>query len=183
LNPRTAEEKNQFKKSVLAMKKKQDEENFDEALAQAYRCWTETPIPSSIKSLFDAIPASPAPQHVPFYALLNALKEYTETVPPYTLPLSSALPDMKSSTSDYIHLQNLYRARAKEEREAFVRLLPKDRSGLSDAEIETFLKNAHALVVLNGKKWGDLDKDRDALGNYLFSSVGMMWGPGHHEHI
>lgn len=38
------------------MKKKPDEENFDEALAQAYRTWAPTTLPSSLTSLFDSIP-------------------------------------------------------------------------------------------------------------------------------
>ena len=40
--PQTSAERQEFKKRILAMKVKIDEENFDEAEAQAYRCWTET---------------------------------------------------------------------------------------------------------------------------------------------
>jgi len=39
--PKTYAEKQEFKKAILAMKVKQDEENFDEAEGQAYRCWSE----------------------------------------------------------------------------------------------------------------------------------------------
>jgi amyloid beta precursor protein binding protein 1 len=42
--PKSSEERQQFKKGVLALKVKGDEENFDEAEAQAYRCWTETKV-------------------------------------------------------------------------------------------------------------------------------------------
>jgi hypothetical protein len=42
--PKTYAERQEFKKSILAMKVKSDEENFDEAETQAYRCWTETKV-------------------------------------------------------------------------------------------------------------------------------------------
>jgi hypothetical protein len=35
------------------MKRKIDEENFEEAGAQAYRSWTETKVPSEVAELFD----------------------------------------------------------------------------------------------------------------------------------
>lgn len=41
-SPRTAAEKEEFKRNIRALKIKSDEENFDDAEAQAYRCWTET---------------------------------------------------------------------------------------------------------------------------------------------
>lgn len=42
--PQTPAERQEFKKRILAMKVKSDEENFDEAEAQAYRCWAETKV-------------------------------------------------------------------------------------------------------------------------------------------
>jgi len=38
------DERHEFKKLIRAKKIKPDEENFDEAEAQAYRCWTETKV-------------------------------------------------------------------------------------------------------------------------------------------
>ena len=40
--PQTRVEKDAFKTQILSMKKKFDEENFDEAAAQAYRAWTKS---------------------------------------------------------------------------------------------------------------------------------------------
>lgn len=42
--PRTSKERQEFKDQIANMKKKFDEENFDEAVAQAYRAWTETKV-------------------------------------------------------------------------------------------------------------------------------------------
>jgi amyloid beta precursor protein binding protein 1 len=42
--PLTPPEKTELKNIIAKMKKKDDEENFDEATAQAYRVWTVTTV-------------------------------------------------------------------------------------------------------------------------------------------
>lgn len=151
------------------MRKKSDEENFEEAESQAYRCWSETNVPSDISSLFSFIPSSASTTaagaaHAPFYHLLEALRKFTAQ-PPYTLPLSSTLPDMKANTTSYIHLQTLYKTRAEEERDALKGLLAEGVE-IDESLLDSFVKNAHGLKVLRGKRWGTLDKDAGALGEY-----------------
>lgn len=149
---------------VLAMKVKIDEENFDEAEAQAYRCWTRTTVPSDIASLCqDPALASLTPASPPFFHLLSALHKFT-LQPPHTLPLTSTLPDMKADTNSYIHLQKLYKTRAEEEKAVFKSFLTVP---IDDALVDTFVKNAHALKLLRGRKWGALDGDPIALGAYV----------------
>ncbi|KAL4063731.1 hypothetical protein V8B97DRAFT_1914141 [Scleroderma yunnanense] len=161
--PRTHVERQEFKKSIHALKVKPDEENFDEAEAQAYRCWTETKVPSEIALLFDDPSISPEAleeRPSPFFHLLAALKEFTDQSETHTLPLTSTLPDMKSDTANYIHLQKLYKARAEEEKQAFKSHL---RAPVADALVDVFVKNAHALHVLRGTQWGTFDHDKAAL--------------------
>jgi NEDD8-activating enzyme E1 regulatory subunit len=144
------------------MKVKFDEENFDEAESQGYRCWTETTVPSDIAALFqDPALSSLTPASPPFFHLLSALHKFS-LHPPYTLPLTSTLPDMKANTNSYIHLQKLYKSRAEEEKAVFKSFLtvPIDK-----ALVDTFVKNAHGLKLLRGKKWGALDADPAALGS------------------
>lgn len=105
----------------------------------------------------------------PFFHLLAALKEYTENSDTHTLPLTSTLPDMKSDTHNYIHLQRLYKTRAEEEKQIFKSHL---RVPVDDAMVDSFVKNAHALVVLRGKPWGTFDEDKAALGNTLGACIG-----------
>jgi amyloid beta precursor protein binding protein 1 len=144
------------------MKVKFDEENFDEAESQAYRCWTDTTIPSDITSLLQnpslssLTTASP-----PFYHLLSALHKFTLR-PPHLLPLTSTLPDIKASTNSYIHLQKLYKTCAEEEKAVFKSFLTVP---IDDALVDTFVKNAHALKLLQGKQWCALDGDPVALGS------------------
>ncbi|KAJ2923585.1 hypothetical protein H1R20_g13506, partial [Candolleomyces eurysporus] len=170
--PRTAAEKKEFKSLILNMRKKSDEENFEEAESQAYKCWTSTVVPSDIKSLFTSSGSSSnTPPHTkPFHILVKALEVYTSTVPPNTLPLSSTLPDMKASTKEYVEIQRLYKDRSVEEKNAFKGILAnvikeqgEDPNLIDDETIDSFVKNSHILRLLNGRKWGWLDSDKAAL--------------------
>ncbi|KIJ15740.1 hypothetical protein PAXINDRAFT_114100 [Paxillus involutus ATCC 200175] len=168
--PKTYAERQEFKKSILAMKVKSDEENFDEAETQAYRCWTETKVPPEIAALFEDPAVSPealSQTPSPFFHLLATLKEFTDQSETHTLPLTSTLPDMKSDTSNYIHLQRLYKARAEEEKQAFKSHM---RAHVDDAMVDSFVKNAHALQLLRGKQWGAFHQDKPALAVALASN-------------
>lgn len=76
---------------------------------------------------------------------------------------------MKSDTHNYIHLQRLYKTRAEEEKQTFKSYL---RVPVDDGIVDSFVKNAHALVVLRGKPWGTFDQDKAALGNSLRVCIG-----------
>ena len=144
------------------MKTKPDEENFDEAAAQAYRAWTETTVPADTAALLRApalaalTPAAPVFQH-----LLSALRQFA-LQPPHVLPLAAALPDMKADTAGYVRLQRLYKARAEHERAVFRGLV---QIPVDDALVERFVRNAHALRALRGRRWGEFDQDPVALGS------------------
>ncbi|ETW75674.1 hypothetical protein HETIRDRAFT_436723 [Heterobasidion irregulare TC 32-1] len=167
LPPQSSAEKQAFKRSVLAMKTKPDEENFDEAAAQAYRAWTETTVPADTAALLRApglaalTPAAPVFQH-----LLSALRQFA-LQPPHVLPLAAALPDMKADTAGYVRLQRLYKARAEHERAVFRGLV---QIPVDDALVERFVRNAHALRALRGRRWGELDRDPVALANAAAAS-------------
>ncbi|EIW75998.1 hypothetical protein CONPUDRAFT_111872 [Coniophora puteana RWD-64-598 SS2] len=169
--PKTTDERKEFKKGILALQRNIDEENFEEAEAQAYRCWAETKVPSEIAQLFNdpaLEPAAHAQSRQPFFHLLAALKRFTEEVEPHTLPLTSTLPDMKADTTSYIHLQRLYKARAEEEKAIFQTFLDKNVD-IDEDVIDLFLKNAHGLQVLRGRRWGEFERDTDAFSGALAS--------------
>ncbi|KAF8650721.1 hypothetical protein AX16_005094 [Volvariella volvacea WC 439] len=170
--PQNSQEKSEFKNYLASLKHKPDEENFDEALAQAYRVWTQSTVPSDIASLFSdpLLPQEPSQltaSSPPFYHLLLALKQFT-SLPPYTLPLTSTLPDMKADTDKYVHLQRLYKQRAEEEKQAVKELLDWNKAsavGVNEEMLDSFVRNSHGLRLLRGKKWGVVDSDREALAN------------------
>lgn len=41
---------------------------------------------------------------------------------------------------------------------------PEIAQAVSDEEIDTFVKNAHHIRVLRGRRWGEWDADKEALG-------------------
>lgn len=169
LPPQSPAEKKAFKETLNQSKFKIDEENFEEAQAQAYRSWTESKVPPSVAQLFhdpqlDTLDASSPP----FFHLLSALKVFAAQ-PPYTLPLSSALPDMKASTQSYIHLQNLYKDQAEQEKHVFKSLISPDIV-ISDDLVDAFVKNAHGIKVIRGSCWNALDENATALGEAATTS-------------
>ncbi|KAL1745904.1 hypothetical protein HDZ31DRAFT_81592 [Schizophyllum fasciatum] len=167
--PQSYAEKKEFKQTVQAMKKKFDEENFDEAEAQAYRCWSETGIPSEVAALFQAPELSNiTASSPPFFILLDALKKFVAE-PPHALPLSAALPDMKASTGSYIELQKLYKARAEEEKQTFRSLLA---HSVPDELVDSFVKNAHGLKLLRGQKWTAIDANGTGLAKAITETDG-----------
>lgn len=156
LPPQTHAEKQEFKSVLNAGKRTPDEENFDEAVAQAYRAWSSTDIPPHLVELFSdtTIPSTP------FGYLLDALRSFSRQ-PPHVLPLSATLPDMKSDTENYVRLQNLYRTQAAEEREQFRGLLGVP---VQSELVDLFVKNAHGVQLLKGARYGALDAAPDKLG-------------------
>ncbi|PFH49613.1 hypothetical protein AMATHDRAFT_4765 [Amanita thiersii Skay4041] len=162
LPPQTYPEKQAFKAKISSMKRKFDEENVEEAESQAYRCWTTSAVPSEISALLsDPRLSQPALSLPPFFRLLKALKKFTERHD--ILPLTSTLPDMKANTEEYVKLQRMYKNRAAEEKAEIREILVEDggAEGVDDVLIDQFVKNAHRLKILNGRKWGTLEKEKD----------------------
>lgn len=156
------------------MKVKIDEENFDEAFDQAYRAWTPTNVPSGITALFrDPTLASLRSDSPPFYHLLKALEDFSSE-PPHVLPLTSTLPDMKADTKKYIELQKLYKERSLEEKDKFKQLLAKRGARVDEETIDSFVKNAHAIRLLRGRRWGAFDASSAELGGFSTSSYSWI---------
>jgi NEDD8-activating enzyme E1 regulatory subunit len=155
LPPQTHAEKQEFKSLLNAQKRTSDEENFDEAVAQAYRAWTPTVTPPHLVELF----ADTTTPLTPFMHLLAALQSFSRQ-PPHVLPLSATLPDMKSDTESYVRLQNLYRTQAAEERKQFRALLSVP---IQSELVDLFVKNAHGVQLLKGACYGALDATPEKL--------------------
>jgi NEDD8-activating enzyme E1 regulatory subunit len=69
---------------------------------------------------------------------------------------------MKADTARYIHLQNLYKVRAEEEKKTLKGHLAVP---VEDSVVDTFVKNAHRLKVLRGKRYGAIEEDPAAFGS------------------
>ncbi|OBZ77300.1 NEDD8-activating enzyme E1 regulatory subunit [Grifola frondosa] len=152
--PTTMAEKRAFKESVLAMKIKPDEENFDEAEQQAWRVWSEPAVPSEISALF-------------------SLPELQQ---PSTSSDTNALPNptfhaLLRTLSAYVRLQRVYREQAAAEKTLFKELLaqvyPELAQKIDPDEVDTFVKNSHHVRVLRGRPWRAWDKERDVVVSSL----------------
>jgi amyloid beta precursor protein binding protein 1 len=159
------------------MKVKIDEENFDEAVALAYRVTPGPTVPRAVSALFDdpklREPLALTDGTPPFFHLLAALREYVAQEP-RALPVSATLPDMHTDTKSYVELQTLYKAQARQERDAFARVLEtRGRpSTIDEGMIDDFVKNAHGLKICRSEVYGALDHDPARLSEW---AVFFLW--------
>lgn len=145
------------------MRAKPDQENVDEAHRAAFRAYPFAQVPAEIVQLLASSHLASLTADAPvFDRLLGALRAFVDTHG--ALPLSAALPDMHADTASYVRLQTLYKARADAEKVEFTALVVGD---VDPALVDAFVKNAHALRVLSGRRFGALDADPDAVANAL----------------
>ncbi|OWT36091.1 amyloid beta protein binding protein 1 [Cryptococcus neoformans] len=172
--PETSEEKAEFKEKLKAEKIKGDEENYDEALAQAYRVWIKSEVPWEIKCLLDDetvknISTNSKNLHI----LLHTLSQYIIPAP-HLPPTSPSLPDMHSSTAHYVALQNMYKAQYQADLKQFRSLLSEvlQNVGLPtdtvpDEELEGFVKNVGGVGIIKGTPLSDSKNIRRLLSTEL----------------
>ena len=73
----------------------------------------------------------------------------------------------------YMHLQCIYSTCAEHECTVFRGLV---QIPVDDALVERFVRNAHALRALRGRRWGEFDQDPVALGSCPFHVVARARG-------
>ncbi|GAA5972715.1 hypothetical protein JCM21900_002362 [Sporobolomyces salmonicolor] len=193
--PTGAKERKEFMDAVLKQKVQSDEENFDEAVTLFRRAGTRTGIPPDIQRLFD----DPACENVSasssnFWLLLHAVRSFTAhpSNPSALLPLSGALPDMKADSKNYVSLQALYRAKAREDLEVVQTLLGElmnrlgvERSRVSEGEVETFVKHSAWLKVVRGRSLRQEHEDNALRGQIesLLAAASFQSPPDASLHI
>ena len=103
-----------------------------------------------------------------FFVLLHTLALFVQKSQDNLLPLSGVLPDMKASSSQYVTLQSLFKAKARSDLALFKEILVGVLAGLSggaasngagrsigDEEIEVFVKNSGSLMLVRGRSFED----------------------------
>ncbi|EFP77790.2 uncharacterized protein PGTG_03746 [Puccinia graminis f. sp. tritici CRL 75-36-700-3] len=188
--PQDSTQRAELKEMILAEKRDVDEENFDEAVNLIGNACQPTEVPTHIQELFDDPYCDKAPWFDgSFWLLVKTLREFVKRDPNHQLPLSGAIPDMKSNTKNYVKMESIYRQKASEDLQTFNSILddvkdssePDDddndddngetetESGfhhygpeyqLSSEMIETFVKNcAHIRLIRGSKYTNDQPKD------------------------
>eukprot|EP00842_Homolaphlyctis_polyrhiza_P005877 jgi/Hompol1/6290/HPOL_004918-RA len=159
--PSTSAEKAEFKKIVEGYKHPLsiDDENIAEALANAYRAWTVTKIPSEVDRILQHPSASNLTALTPnFWLLVAALRRFVQAEGKGLLPVSGVVPDMKSDTDSFVQLQQIYRAKARSDvlavrkhLDAILSEIGRDASTVLTEEVERICKNSTGIKVFWGK--------------------------------
>ncbi|BFZ58488.1 NEDD8-activating enzyme E1 regulatory subunit [Savitreella phatthalungensis] len=156
--PTTYEQKNAFKDLIRAEIRNNDEENFDEAIANVWRACGKSTISSDVQRILDDDKCRHlTAKSTMFWFLARGVADFVNLSEEGDglLPLSGALPDMKSTTEAYVQLQHIYRAKAKvdagkvlihvQDHLASVGL---SRDRYSQEEVEHFCKHSANLKLL-----------------------------------
>ncbi|RIB14402.1 hypothetical protein C2G38_2195249 [Gigaspora rosea] len=154
--PCTSAEKKQFKQIIESGRRNVDEENFAEALANAWRAFTATKVPHQVQEIFnDPACETLTANSSSFWILARAIRDFVANEGQGLLPLAGSVPDMKADTSTYVSLQTIYRQKAKAEI-AIVRShvnkilnsIGRTSDFIHDDEIDSFCKHAAFIQVI-----------------------------------
>ncbi|KAI4281293.1 MAG: hypothetical protein L6R35_005682 [Caloplaca aegaea] len=160
--PTNYKDKKEFKSFIASRARTNNpeggEENFDEAAAAVLKSLNKPSLPSGLREIFDGASSSQlASGKTPnFWLIAQAIKEFHTKHD--SLPLPGALPDMKAQSKDYIQLQNIYKAKARQDIDevtAAVRRREKvnpitQTAPIDRKEIEAFCKGAAFVKLIRG---------------------------------
>ena len=159
--PKDYAEKKEFAVMVAEGARKNNaeggEENYDEAVANVLKSLNPPSISSGLREVFDSEDCKTLRKNsANFWIIANAINKF-HTAHEGLLPLPGALPDMKAQSSDYIELQNIYKAKARSdfaEVTATVRQSEKYvgiETPVEEKEIEAFCKGAQFVKLIHGR--------------------------------
>lgn len=162
LLPRTYAEKTDFRRNYIE-KMARDmglEANFIEASQAIHRALQQTNVPTAILALFsreETFDTYLREKLSPFWLYVRALSIFIQENDGF-LPLPGVLPDMVTTTSSYVTLQNIYRDKAALDQHTFTQIVKKlfNEFGFTEApdqaSITCFCKSAAHLYVTNGSR-------------------------------
>ncbi|KAJ5894783.1 hypothetical protein N7495_006474 [Penicillium taxi] len=169
--PSSYKEKTEFRDFVRSNARTSNaeggEENFDEAVAAVLKTISPFNLRSSTREIFETEHCQRLTAQSPdFWVIASAVSTFYNVH--NVLPLPGSLPDMKSQSADYVALQNIYKTKARQDKEevtATVRKLESQlarTTSISQQEIEVFCKNAAHIKLVRGRSIPQLSVDSDA---------------------
>ncbi|MBN3299437.1 ULA1 enzyme, partial [Amia calva] len=134
----------------------EDEENFEEAVKNVNTALNPTKISSTIEDIFNADQCKNiTAQSTSFWVMARAVKEFVHNEGGQNLPVRGTIPDMIANSDKFISLQNVYRAKAKQDAAAvskhvasLLQSMGKLPESISEQEIRLFCKNTAFLRVV-----------------------------------
>ncbi|XP_050901254.1 NEDD8-activating enzyme E1 regulatory subunit AXR1 isoform X4 [Lathyrus oleraceus] len=146
--PSTREEKKEFKAGMVA----QDEDNYKEAIESSFKVFAPRGI--KLQQMLNDSSAEVDSSSSDFWVLVAALKDFVTNEGGGEAPLEGSIPDMTSSTEQYVNLQNIYQAKAEADILAIERVarntlkkIGRDPNSIPRATVKSFCKNARKLKV------------------------------------
>ncbi|CAG8565652.1 5552_t:CDS:2 [Acaulospora colombiana] len=154
--PKTYSERDEFKSMISRGRRNFDEENFDEALSNAWKAYTSSKVPHEVEELFnDSACENITSNSSNFWIIMRAVRDFVTNEGQGLLPLAGAVPDMKAYTSGYVALQTVYRQKAKQDVaiirtrvDDILRSIGRTTDSIHDEEIDVFCKNAAYIKVI-----------------------------------
>lgn len=155
--PANYSEKKEFKTLLESGARKNNaeggEENYDEAAAAVLKSLNPPSISSGLREVFNSpFCKDLKPESTNFWTIANAISQFSQRHKGL-LPLPGALPDMKAQSSDYIQLQNIYKAKARSDLAEIIDTVRRTPSGkdVDEKEIEAFCKGAQYVKLIQGR--------------------------------
>ncbi|CAI8616155.1 unnamed protein product [Vicia faba] len=152
--PSTREEKREFKELLKAGMVAQDEDNYKEAIESSFKVFAPRGISSELQQMLNDSSTEVDSSSSDFWVLVAALKDFVTNEGGGETPLEGSIPDMTSSTEQYVNLQNIYQAKAEADILAIERVtkntlkkIGRDPNSIPRATIKSFCKNARKLKV------------------------------------
>jgi amyloid beta precursor protein binding protein 1 len=161
--PSTRVEKEQFKALLRSMQQNPEEENFEEAIKNAFHAYEPYTIPSEVQTILnDPLAINLTPASSSFWIIVHALREFVKNEGNGKLPLKGSIPDMHTETHSYIALQTLYKERAEQDVQMVLKhvrntltKLGRTPTSISEDEVRLMCKNALTLRVLRFRSLKD----------------------------
>lgn len=151
--PSTREEK-EFKELLKAGMVAQDEDNYKEAIESSFKVFAPRGISSELQQILNDSSAEVDSSSSDFWVLVAALKDFVTNEVGGEAPLEGSIPDMTSSTEQYVNLQNIYQAKAEADILAIERVarntlkkIGRDPNNIPRATVKSFCKNARKLKI------------------------------------
>jgi len=157
--PQNSDEQDAFKKQIIAGAFDfEDEENYEEAVENAYRVYRKAELKDEVKEVFeDEHAQNITKDSLPFWVLVHAINLFVKNEGKGTLPCSPQIPDMTSDTNSYVKLQQLYADRSARDRAAVTahvrETLKKsgNKAVITDEEIAQFCRNFRTIAMVRGR--------------------------------
>eukprot|EP00808_Paulinella_micropora_P003220 g63199.t1 len=134
------------------------EENFDEAVEHAKRIYTKFELRDEVKQVFEHPKCTNLDQEcAPFWFMARACLEFFKKEGKGNWPCSANIPDMTTSTKNYVEVQEIYKIRAERDAQLVhqhVQTLLKQLKASHDislSDVQLFCKNVRQVGVVMGR--------------------------------